>query len=210
MELRRMPIDLSRKSRVEVKLGGFGGQGIIMAGYVLGRAASVHAGRNAVLSQSYGPESRGGACLAEVIIADGEISYPRVAAPDIMVMMSQEAYEKYALSRPAHCALIVDEDLVKPDAEAERAKVLLKAPSTRLAEELGHRMVANIVMLGVLCGATHVVDAKAMEEAVAWSVPERTVELNLKGFRAGYDHARKFLGEGDEPVAFTPETERRD
>ena len=75
-------VELRDRERIEIRLGGFGGQGIILAGYTLGRAATVHAGRNAVMSQSYGPESRGGACLAEVVIADGEIAYPRVVTPD--------------------------------------------------------------------------------------------------------------------------------
>ena len=125
--------DLTQRERTEVKLGGFGGQGIILAGLILGRAATVYAGRNAVLSQSYGPESRGGACMAEIIISDGEISYPRVVNPNIGVMMSQEAYTNYGRTRPAQTPLIVDEDLVKTYGEAEKAGPLLKAPTTRLA-----------------------------------------------------------------------------
>jgi len=186
---------LSRKERTEVKLGGFGGQGIILAGMILGRAATVYAQRNAVMSQSFGPESRGGACMAEIIIADGEIAYPRPIAPDIVVMMSQEAYGTYAKSRPAHSLLIVDEDLVQLDENLERGKRVLKAPATRLAEGLGRRMVANIAMLGFLCGATNVVSPAATREAVLASVPKGTEELNLKAFDAGHEHARRILSE---------------
>jgi 2-oxoglutarate ferredoxin oxidoreductase subunit gamma len=186
---------LSRKERTEVKLGGFGGQGIILAGMILGRAATVYAQRNAVMSQSFGPESRGGACMAEIVIADGEIAYPRPIAPDIVVMMSQEAYGTYATSRPAHSLLIVDEDLVQLDENLERGKQVLKAPATRLAERLGRRMVANIAMLGFLCGATNVVSPAATREAVLTSVPKGTEELNLKAFDAGHEHARRILSE---------------
>lgn len=185
--------EIGKKEQVGIRLGGFGGQGIILSGIILGRAATVYAGRNAVMSQSFGPESRGGACMAEVIIAHEEIAYPRVVAPDVMVMMSQEAYGKYGTERPQQCILIVDEDLVKPDNEREQGKLVLKAPATRLAEALGRRIVANIVMLGFLSGATSVLDVKAMREAVSVSVPKGTEELNLKAFDAGYNHAVKVL-----------------
>ncbi|MBI4524522.1 MAG: 2-oxoacid:acceptor oxidoreductase family protein [Deltaproteobacteria bacterium] len=187
--------DLAHRDRAEVKLGGFGGQGIILAGVIVGRAATVYAGRNAVLSQSYGPESRGGACMAEIIISDGEISYPRVVTPDLAVMMSQEAYTSHGLRRPPQTPLIIDEDLVKTDDEAEKGRLLFKAPTTRLAEGLGRRMVANIVMLGVLCGATRLVNAEAMRQAVATSVPKGTEELNLRAFEAGHDYALKLLSD---------------
>ena len=187
--------DLSHRQRTEVRLGGFGGQGIILAGYILGRAAAVYAGRNAVMSQSYGPESRGGACMAELVIADGEIGYPRVVNPDLVVAMSQEAYSKYALGRVDQCLLIVDEDLAKPDEDKEKGRTVLKAPATRLAEELGRRMVANIAMLGFLCGTTQVVKTEAMRDAVASSVPKGTEELNLRAFEAGCASARKLLEE---------------
>lgn len=185
---------LQRGGRVDVRLGGFGGQGIILAGYILGRAATVHGGHDAVMSQSYGPESRGGACLAEVIIADEEITYPRIVTPDVVVMMSLEAYRKYAPDRPEHSLLIVDEDLVTIDEELERGRQVLKAPATRLAEELGRRIIANIVMLGFICGATNVADVESIREAVAASVPAGTEELNLRAVDAGYDYAMRVLG----------------
>lgn len=194
--------NLGQKARVEVTLGGFGGQGIVLAGYILGRAAAVHAGRNAVMAQSYGPESRGGACKAEVVIAEGDIASPRVDSPDVVVVMSQEAYQEYAVGRPAHSLLIIDQDLVEPDEEHEEGRVVLRAPATRLAEELGRRVVANVVMLGFLCGATRVVDGGAMNDAVAASVPGGTEELNVKAFEAGFEYAQRGVsgvekGEGE-------------
>lgn len=186
-------LDLEQRERAELRLAGFGGQGIVLAGSILGRAATVYAGRNAVMRQSYGPESRGGACMAELMVAKGEIGYPRAFSPDVVVAMSQEAYTKYGMVRPAHCLLIVDEDLVKPDQEKERGKAVLKAPMTRLAEGLGRRMVANIVMLGVVCALTRVVKLEAMREAVLASVPKGTESLNRKALEAGYAHAEKLL-----------------
>mgnify|MGYP001462043019 CR=1 FL=1 len=187
------PLDFQEREQVELRLGGFGGQGIILAGHILGRTATVHSGRNAVMSQSYGPESRGGACMAEVVIADGEIAYPRVVAPDLVVMMSQAAYDKYAAERPANSILIVDEDLVELDDELERGRSVLKAPATRLAEKLGRRIIANIVMLGFICGATRLVSLEVMREAVASSVPRGTETLNLQAVEAGHERALEVL-----------------
>jgi 2-oxoglutarate ferredoxin oxidoreductase subunit gamma len=175
---------------VQVVLSGFGGQGVITAGQILGRAAAVHEGRNAVMAQSYGPESRGGACMAEVILADGNIAYPRVVSPDVVVVLSQEAYRKVGLPRPADALLIAEEDLVKLEEDAERGKTVLRVPSTRLAEQLGRRVVQNIVTLGFFCGATRAVSADALREAIAASVPKGTEALNLKAFDAGYGHAQ--------------------
>ncbi len=185
--------ELARHERVEVRLGGFGGQGIILAGSILGRALTVHAGRNAVMSESYGPESRGGACVAEIVTADGEIAYPRVVSPDVLVLMSQQAYDRYAPDRPPGAIVIVDSDLV--DLGDEPPPGVLRAPATRLAEELGKRIVANIVMLGFLAGATGVVDVAVLREAVAASVPRGSVELNLAAVDVGYAHALTLLGE---------------
>jgi 2-oxoglutarate ferredoxin oxidoreductase subunit gamma len=189
-----VPRDLGARRQLEVRFAGFGGQGIILAGYIFGRAATVHAGRNAVMAQSYGPESRGGACMTEVVVADGEIGYPRVVSPDLIVVMSQPAYVKYALDRPDGAVLIVDEDLVTPDEEAEQGRIVLKAPATRLAEGLGRRIFANIVMLGFVSGATGAIDYEMLREAVAASVPKGTEEANLLALQTGYDHAGELLG----------------
>lgn len=181
-------VTLATRDHVEVRLGGFGGQGIILAGYILGRAASVHAGRNAVMAQSYGPESRGGACMTEVVMADGEIAYPRVVEPNVVVVMSQQAYAKYASGRPAESVLVIDEDLVELD-EEEAGRTVFKAPATRLAESLGRRIMANIVMLGFVCRATGILEREALRDAVEASVPRGTEEANLLAFDTGYDHA---------------------
>lgn len=178
---------LAGRDHAEIRIGGFGGQGIILAGSILGRALTVHAGRNAVMAESYGPESRGGACVAELVTADGEIDYPRVVDPDVLVLMSQQAYDKYAGARSDGCVLIVDEDLV--DLGENSPDGVLRAPATRLAEELGRRIVANIVMLGFVSGATGIVGIELLRDAVAASVPRGTEELNLAAVNAGYEQA---------------------
>jgi 2-oxoglutarate ferredoxin oxidoreductase subunit gamma len=188
------------KGFVQVVLSGFGGQGVITAGQILGRAVAVNEGRNAVMAQSYGPESRGGAAKTEVILANGEIAYPRVVAPDVAVVLSQEAYRKVGLTRPEGCLLIAEEDLVNLDEAAERGKRVLRVPATRLAEQLGRRVVLNIVMLGFLCGATSVASPDALKAAITASVPKGTEGLNIRAFDAGYAHAQKVVGQGGAPA----------
>jgi len=183
-------------SLTQVIISGFGGQGVIMAGQILGRAASVHEGRNAVMAQSYGPESRGGACRTEIILGDGDIEYPRVVQPDIVVVLSQEAYRQVGQHRPDGCLLIAEEDLVTLDESEELGKRALCVPATRLAEGLGRKIVLNIVVLGFLCGATRLVDREAAVAAVKASVPKGTEELNLKAFEAGFQHAASLAAAG--------------
>lgn len=170
-------------SRREVRLAGFGGQGIVLAGYILGKAAALYDGKDAVFSQSYGPEARGGACAAEVIIDDGGVDYPVLTTPDILVVMSQEAGTKYAADVNDGTTILVDTDLVRLDTSRET----FDAPFTGIAEGLGRRMVANIAMLGFLTAVTSVVSVEAMEEAIRTTVPEKTIDLNLRAFRAGYE-----------------------
>ena len=172
--------------RNEIRLAGFGGQGIILAGYILGKAAAIHGGKDAIFTQSYGPEARGGACAGELVVDDERIDYPMVESPNLLVLMSQEAYEKYSSGLAPGAQVMIESDLVR-GAPAEWPGV----PATRLAEELGARISANIVMLGFFTGVTGLIDREAVEEAVASSVPARTIELNKKAFAAGYDHARK-------------------
>lgn len=177
-------------SRTEIRLTGFGGQGIILSGYIVGKAAAIHDKKEATFTQSYGPESRGGACSAQVIISDEPVHYPHLIAPAILVVMSQEAYNKYAPTLGDGALLIVDEDLVEIGEIANDVK-LLSVPATRLAEELGRKIVANIVMLGFFATVTDVVSMEALREAVRTSVPKGTEELNLKAFQKGYEYGQR-------------------
>jgi len=165
-----------------VRFAGFGGQGVVLSGFILGRAACLHAGKFAAMTQNYGPESRGGACSADVVVEDREIAVPVFDQPDVLVILSQEAASKNAEWIGGSKLVLIDEDLVHLDGADGR---LRKAPFTRTATSLGRRIVANIVMLGSLTAQADLVPQAAMEEAIAHTVPPKTVELNLKAFRAG-------------------------
>ncbi|MFH1486182.1 MAG: 2-oxoacid:acceptor oxidoreductase family protein [Chloroflexota bacterium] len=181
-------------SRQEVVLGGFGGQGIILAGYVLGKASAIFDKRNATFTQDYGPESRGGACRAQVVISDGPISYPYVEKPSVLVVMSQEAYTRYAQGVNKDVLLLIDEDLVKP----KRAKNSRRfgIPATRIAQEVGRTAVANVVMLGFFTAIAKLVSVEAMKKSVLDSVPKGTEELNMKAFERGYAYGLAKLPAG--------------
>lgn len=175
--------------RIEVRIAGFGGQGIGLAGYILGKALALYDGREAVMTQSYGPEARGGASSANIIVSDREIAYPFVQQPDILVAMSQEAYAKYYPTVKSDGLVLVDSDLVKP----EDAKRHYFIPATQLAEGCGRRIVANMVMLGYFCVATNLVTRKAMEKAIGTTVKPKTSSLNLKAFATGTEFGTREL-----------------
>jgi 2-oxoglutarate ferredoxin oxidoreductase subunit gamma len=183
-------------NRLEVRLSGFGGQGIIRSGEIVGKAAAIYDGRYATFTQSYGPESRGGACAAQVAIADDpvELSYPHVIDPSILVLMSQGAYNRYITDFRRDGLLIVDEALVELDDRAEGLRVL-KIPATRLAEELGRRIVANVVMLGFLAAVTDVATPESLKRAVLDSVPKGTEALNERAFEKGLQYAQEAVAE---------------
>jgi 2-oxoglutarate ferredoxin oxidoreductase subunit gamma len=179
-------------NRLEVRLSGFGGQGIIRSGEIIGKAAVLYDGKFATFTQSYGPESRGGACAAQVAIADDpvELSYPHVIDPSILVLMSQGAYNKYASDFRRDGLLIVDEDLVELDEAAEGVR-MLKIPATRLAEQIGRRIVANVVMLGFVAAVTDIASPEAIKKAVLDSVPKGTEKLNTRAFDTGFEYGQE-------------------
>jgi 2-oxoglutarate ferredoxin oxidoreductase subunit gamma len=165
--------------RTEIQLAGFGGQGIVLSGLILGEAAILD-GLNAVQTQSYGPESRGGAARSDVIISNLPIDYPKVVSPDVLVALSQPAYDKYHSLVGKKGLLIVDADLVEGDESA------LRVPFSKLADELGRRIVANVIMLGALAKVSECVSRESLERAVLRNIPKGTEELNLKALAAGF------------------------
>jgi 2-oxoglutarate ferredoxin oxidoreductase subunit gamma len=173
-------------SRNEIRFSGFGGQGIITAGYILGKAAALHDKRHVTLIKSYGPESRGGASSAQVIISDEEINYPRVTQPELLVAMSQEAYAKYVDELASGGLLLIDNDMV--ELNHIRDDIQVRAiPATRIAEsELGRKIVANIVMLGFVAANSDVVSFEGIREAVLSSIPKGTEQLNSQALEMGY------------------------
>ncbi|MBZ5574547.1 MAG: 2-oxoacid:acceptor oxidoreductase family protein, partial [Acidobacteriia bacterium] len=138
----------------EVRIAGFGGQGVILSAIVLGKAASIYQGAFATMTQNFGPEARGGACSAQLVLSDSPVLYPYVTRPDILVVMSQEAYTRFVPELKDGGMLIVDQDLVRVDELKADIKVF-SVPATRLAEELGKRMVLNSVMVGFFTAVTH-------------------------------------------------------
>ena len=169
----------------QITITGFGGQGVVLAGKIVGQAAAIGDKLESTLVQSYGPESRGGACSAQVTIADGPIYFPYVRNPDILVCMSQSGYDKQHHSLKDDGILIIEQDLVKPPAGRDSYAV----PCTRYAEEIGHKMMANIIMVGFLAGITGVISLEAARTTVETSVPKGTEEKNLKAFERGWAHA---------------------
>jgi len=172
-------------ARVEVRLTGFGGQGIVLSGIILARAAMYNK-KGVVQTQSYGPEARGGACRSEVVISDEAIHYPLVEEADILIAMSQEALDKHINSIKKGGMLIIDSDTISRLPEKSEIKVN-KVPATGIAsEKLGKGIVANIVMLGALTNLTDIVSKEAIEKAVKESVPRGTEGVNLKALEEGY------------------------
>jgi 2-oxoglutarate ferredoxin oxidoreductase subunit gamma len=178
--------------RVEIRFAGFGGQGIIKSGIITAAAASIHAGKNAVQTQSYGPESRGGACKSEVVISEEEIDFPKVVEPDILVLMSQHAYIDYVDDIKAGGTVILDPDMIPREKDSKNVKVF-HVPATKIAEGLGRKIVANIVMLGAFVAITGVLDENAVREAVKENIPRGTEELNLAAFQKGYEYGKSLL-----------------
>ncbi|MCU0411427.1 MAG: 2-oxoacid:acceptor oxidoreductase family protein [Bacteroidetes bacterium] len=174
-------------ARTEIKIGGFGGQGVILSGYIIGRAASIFDSKHATMIQAFGPEARGSACSAQVIVSNEPVAYPYITTPSLMVVMSQEAYTKFSPELAEGGTLITEEELVNPTNLRKDLKHY-SIPATRIAEELGKKMVLNIVMMGFFTAMTGAVGREAMEEAVKVSVPKGTEELNLNAFKRGYEY----------------------
>ena len=173
----------------EIRIAGFGGQGIVLSGQIIGQAASVYGGSFATLTQSYGPEARGGACTAEVVTSSEPIGYPYVQNPETIIILSQEAYTKYGHDLPTQTKVIIDPDLVKPDPPLDPAP--LSIPATRMAREMGRAVVANIIMLGFLAAVSDLVSYESLKKSVLASVPKGTEELNTRAFESGYSYGLK-------------------
>jgi 2-oxoglutarate ferredoxin oxidoreductase subunit gamma len=185
----------------EIRISGFGGQGVIRCGYIVGKTAALFDGKHATLTQSFGPEARGSACSAQILVDDKPIRYPYVTTP--VVAMSQEAYDKYGAHITDDGVLMIDEDLVKPG-EAVKAREVYAIPATRIAEQLGNRIVANIVMLGFFTAVTDIISIEAAREALPSSVPSRFRELNVKAFEQGYEFGLALLGKSGEAKKASP------
>ena len=174
-------------SRIEIRVSGFGGQGIILSGKIIGMAAAIYEGKQATLNQSYGPEARGSSCSAQVVVSDELIHFPYVSKSNILIALSQEAYKKFESELTKDGLLLTEQDLVQVD-KSRPGIEMYSIPATRIAEELGRKIIANIVMLGFFTAKSRLFKRKSMEEAMLASVPKGTEELNLSAFNAGYNY----------------------
>jgi len=185
-------------SKTEIRVGGLGGQGVILCGMIIGKAAAIHDDKHATLIQAFGPEARGSACSAQVIVSEEEIGYPYVRRPDILVLMSQDAYNQFAPELRPGGLLLYEEDLVHLDGRLPAGAKAVGIPATRFAEELGRRLVLNIVMAGFFTGVTGLITHEAIEKAVKDSVPKGTEDLNMRALRRGLEYGREVAAKANE------------
>jgi 2-oxoglutarate ferredoxin oxidoreductase subunit gamma len=171
----------------EIRVAGFGGQGVILSAILLGKAASIFQGAYATMTQNFGPEARGGACSAQLVLSDSPILYPYVTKPDILVVMSQEAYVRFVPELKDGGILIVEQDMVRVSDLGDKEIQVYSIPATRIAEDLGKRMVLNSVMVGFFTAVTRLLDADAVRKAVADSVSASFLDLNIKAFEKGLE-----------------------
>ena len=178
----------------EIRIAGFGGQGVILSAMVLGKAASIFEHGFATVTQNFGPEARGGACSAQLILSDSPVLYPYVVQPDILIATSQEAYNRFGPELKDGGTLIVEQDLVRvSDLDKKKEVKIYSIAATRIAEELGKKMVQNSVIVGFFTALTQLLGADAVRKAVADSVPSSFRELNLQAFEKGLEHGRVAL-----------------
>ena len=189
----------------EIRIAGFGGQGVILAASVIGKACAIFQGHYATMTQSFGPEARGGSSSAQVILSTEPILYPYVAHPDILVVMSQEAYTVFGSQLKPDGILITEQELVRVDNMPAGVRAF-GVPATRLAEELGRKVVLNIVMVGFFGAVTNLLDPDALRQAVADSVPPAMQNLNLQAFDKGYEYGSRLILEGGEQDAVALES----
>ncbi len=176
----------------EIRIAGFGGQGVILTGMVVGKAASIFDGKHVTLTQSFGPEARGSACSVQLIVSSDPILYPYLTGEDVLVVMSQEAYTRFAPELKPGGLLLYEQELVEIGELGAGIKSV-GIPATRLAEELGRRLVLNMVMVGFVAALTGLASAEAVRQAVETSVPKGTEKLNLAAFEKGLEYGRAQL-----------------
>jgi 2-oxoglutarate ferredoxin oxidoreductase subunit gamma len=194
----------------EIRIAGFGGQGVILAAAVIGKAAAIFQDGYAAMTQSFGPEARGGSSSAQVILSREPVLYPYITQPDILVAMSQEAYARFSPEVKPGGILIIERELVRVDNIAPGDRIYA-VPATRLAEELGRKVVLNIVMVGFFGAVTNLLDPDALRQAVVDSVPPAMRKLNLQAYDKGFEYGATLMNRiaenGDAEGVLTLEVE---
>lgn len=186
---------MTNVTRYEVRIGGFGGQGVVTMAVVIGETASLIDKKYCVQTQSYGPEARGGASKSEIVISDEEVDFPKVQEPDVFIVMSRAAYLEYIGGLKENGVLIIDEDLVEIEGELPKGVTVYKIPATRIADkEVGSKQATNVVMLGAFVAITKSLSAKGLRKRIEERWP-RFVKTNLKALELGMKAGKKALAE---------------
>ncbi|TFG31469.1 2-oxoacid:ferredoxin oxidoreductase subunit gamma [Candidatus Thorarchaeota archaeon] len=178
-------------SRYEIRIGGFGGQGVVTMAMVAAETASLFDKKFVVQTQSYGPEARGGASKSEIVISDEEIDYPKVLAPDVFVVLSRAAYLEYIDGLKENGTLIIDEDLVEIEGTLPKGVKVFKIPATRIADkDVGNKQATNVVMLGAFTVITKALSIEGLKARIEERWP-RFIKSNMLalelGMKAGND-----------------------
>jgi 2-oxoglutarate ferredoxin oxidoreductase subunit gamma len=176
----------------EIRFSGFGGQGIVRCALITGKAIALYDDKYATMTQSFGPEARGGACSSQLVVSEDRVLYPYVTTPGVLIALSQEAYDKYEPELGDGGILIIEENLVRPKADGSRVR-MYPVPATRFAEELGNRLFTNLVVLGFFSAITKVVSPEAVKKALPDLVPSRFLQINIKAFDKGYEYGQEIL-----------------
>ena len=171
----------------ELRIAGFGGQGVMLAANIIGRAACIHAGGFATMTQNYGPEARGGASSSALVLSPELILYPYTTSPDILVVLSQEAFTRFVPEMKKDGMLLVEQDLVRVTGLPGSTRVH-SIPATRMAEDLGRKIVMNVITVGFFAAKSGILPKEAYLKAIADAVPQKAMDLNLRAFEAGYDY----------------------
>ena len=174
-------------SLTEIRIAGFGGQGVMLAANIVGRAGCIYADGYATMTQNYGPEARGGASSAALVLADEPILYPYTTKPDVLMVLSQEAFTRFAPEMNPNGMLLIEQDLVRVSGVPATTRVY-SIPATRMAEELGKKIVMNVIAVGFFAAKSKLLTKEAYRSAIADSVPAAARELNLRAFEAGYEY----------------------
>lgn len=195
---------MTMRGRNEIRVSGFGGQGVILMGKILGTAASIEHKRHATLIQTYGPETRGSACRVDLLINDDPIDYPYINKPQILLVLSQDAYNKFRRTLKPGGIMLYDQDLVQLDeadrkvaageaSGTEKTTRLCPVPAMRLAEEAGGRIMTNIAMLGFCVALTEVIGREELQTVVTDMVPKAMTAANLDAVRRGYEYGLEWM-----------------
>jgi 2-oxoglutarate ferredoxin oxidoreductase subunit gamma len=177
-------------ARTEIRFAGFGGQGLLLAGIMMGTAATILDCKNAAQTQSYGTEARGGASQCNVVIDDEPITYVGVVNPDVFVCMSQEAYDKLIADVREKGLVFYDSDLVKIKELPKTRQIPIPATKSAI-DTVGRKIVANMVILGSVIERTRILDAELMKKCIQENVPKGTEEINIKAFEKGRELYRE-------------------